>query len=161
MNAVDPGAQSNEMSARDVVAAVRLGCDRATAARCAGWTMAQLDRRLAADEDFRREIERSEAVLELSHLRNVQAAAKDEKNWRASVWWLERSMPARYGKRGAASRGPAGDGWAPRVLAAVEELLDAGPVRTQLADRIRQIAAAPLQPAGGGRPRRQRPGLKP
>ena len=24
---------------------------------------------------------------------------KDEKHWRASVWWLERRVPERYGKR--------------------------------------------------------------
>ena len=44
---------------------------------------------------------RAEAGAELSHLRVVQEAAKDVKNWRASTWWLERRAPDRYGPRGA------------------------------------------------------------
>ena len=34
-------------------------------------------------------------------MRTVQNAAKDEKNWRAAVWWLERRSPERFGSRGA------------------------------------------------------------
>jgi len=32
-------------------------------------------------------------------MRNLQNAAKDEKHWRASVWWLERRAPDRYARR--------------------------------------------------------------
>jgi hypothetical protein len=34
-------------------------------------------------------------------MRTVQKAAKDEKNWRAAVWWLERRSPERFGSRSA------------------------------------------------------------
>ena len=53
------------------------------------------------DADFAAEVRRAEAPVELSHMRNVQNAAQDGKNWRASVWWLERRSPERFGPRGA------------------------------------------------------------
>jgi hypothetical protein len=53
------------------------------------------------DAEFAAAVCRSEAGAELNHMRNIQQAAKDEKNWRASVWWLERRSPERYGPRGA------------------------------------------------------------
>ncbi len=32
-------------------------------------------------------------------MQNLRNAARDEKHWRASVWWLERRSPERYGRR--------------------------------------------------------------
>jgi len=32
-------------------------------------------------------------------MQNLRNAARDEKHWRASVWWLERRAPERYGRR--------------------------------------------------------------
>ena len=49
------------------------------------------------DAEFVANVRRAEASVELSHMRNVQQAAKDKKDWRASVWWLERRSPERFG----------------------------------------------------------------
>jgi hypothetical protein len=51
------------------------------------------------DPSFANTVRRTEAAAELAHMRNVQQAAKDVKNWRASVWWLERRSPERFGAR--------------------------------------------------------------
>jgi len=134
---------------RDVVAAARLGCDRATAQRCVGWSSRELVRQLAAHAGFRRELERAEAALELSHLRNVQAAAADEKNWRASVWWLERRAPERYGRRACAA---AVGEWAPLVCEALAAALPDAEACARAQTAVREIAEriAVVRPVGRG-----------
>ncbi len=78
-----------------------VGCDRETAANYIGCSLADLVRAMRQDAEFGASVRRTEAATELSHMRTVQNAAKDEKNWRASVWWLERRSPERYGSRSA------------------------------------------------------------
>ncbi|MGL4512312.1 MAG: hypothetical protein ACRCT8_04420 [Lacipirellulaceae bacterium] len=88
-----------EEQKRDVVAILALGCDRETAAKYAGLTAAGLDDEARRDADFAVELRRAEAGCELGHMRVVQQAAREEKQWRASLWWLERRAPDRYAKR--------------------------------------------------------------
>jgi hypothetical protein len=78
-----------------------VGCDRQTAAHFVGCSLADIRRAMQHDATFAAGICRAEAGAELNHMRNVQQAAKDEKHWRASVWWLERRSPERFGPRGA------------------------------------------------------------
>jgi len=80
-----------------------VGCDRETAADFVGCSTADIGRAMQRDAAFAANIRRTEASCELSHMRNVQQAAKDAKNWRASVWWLERHSPERFGPRRAGS----------------------------------------------------------
>jgi hypothetical protein len=77
-----------------------IGCDRWTAANAVGCLVSDIRRAMQRDSQFADSIRRAEAAAELSHMRNVQEAAKGEKNWRASVWWLERQSPERFGTRG-------------------------------------------------------------
>jgi hypothetical protein len=77
-----------------------VGCDRQTAANFVGCSLAAIRRAMQHDSAFAAEVCRAEAGAELSHMRTVQNAGKDEKNWRASVWWLERRAPERFGPRG-------------------------------------------------------------
>jgi hypothetical protein len=77
-----------------------VGCDRQTAANFVGCSLAEIRRTMQQDATFAAGVCRAEAGAELNHMRNVQQAAKDEKHWRASVWWLERRSPERYGPRG-------------------------------------------------------------
>ncbi len=88
-----------EEQKREATLVASLGCDRELIARYLGCEEIQLVETLAQDEEFRQAWQRAHATAELSHIRNIQQAAKDEKNWRASVWWLERNVPARYAKR--------------------------------------------------------------
>lgn len=86
---------------KEVVLIAAVGCDRETAARYVGCSLEQLNTAALADPDFAARVRRAEAGCELAHMRSIQQAAKDPKNWRASVWWLERRMPERYAKREA------------------------------------------------------------
>ncbi len=78
---------------------ISMGCDRETACNYLGKTAVELRAELQRDNAFRRQLLRAEATPEFSHTRNLYNAAKDEKHWRASVWWLERRAPERYAKR--------------------------------------------------------------
>lgn len=78
-----------------------VGCDRQTAANFVGCSQADIRRAMQQDAAFCAQLCHAEAGVEMSHMRVVQEAAKDVKNWRASVWWLERRSPERYGGRSA------------------------------------------------------------
>jgi hypothetical protein len=92
---------------------ILLGCDRATACDYVGVSPAELQQELERDEKLEREVARAEAQAAVRHMGNVHKAAEDEKNWRTSVWWLERREQAR----------PTGDPYAPSD-AHVAELVD-------------------------------------
>lgn len=91
----------SEDEKRDVLLILSVGCDRATAASYVGRRPDELETAARSDAEFDAAIRRSEAGCELAHMRNVQQAARDERHWRASVWWLERRLPERYAKREA------------------------------------------------------------
>jgi hypothetical protein len=78
-----------------------VGCDWTTAANLVGCSLSDIRRAVQLDIEFATSVRRSEAGAELSHMRTIQEAAKDAKNWRASVWWLERRAPDRFGPRRA------------------------------------------------------------
>ncbi|MCC7475037.1 MAG: hypothetical protein IT425_06545 [Pirellulales bacterium] len=78
-----------------------VGCDRETAANFIGCFPADIERAMRLDPAFAKSVRRTEATVELHHMRTVHQAAKDEKNWRTAVWWLERRSPERFGSRGA------------------------------------------------------------
>jgi hypothetical protein len=67
-----------------------LGGDRATVCKFVGATLAQLHAEMKRDPDFAQAVVQAEAAVDLKHFGNVQKASQDEKNWRTSVWWLER-----------------------------------------------------------------------
>ena len=69
---------------------VAMGCDRDTACQYHGLSADQLHALMHDDEQFARELLRSEAQAEVLHMGNIKKASQDEKNWRSSVWWLER-----------------------------------------------------------------------
>jgi hypothetical protein len=78
-----------------------VGCDRETAANFVGCRTADISHAMMRDRAFAAHVRRTEAGCELGHMRTVQEAAKEPKNWRASVWWMERRAPERFGPRGA------------------------------------------------------------
>lgn len=90
-----------EEQKREVCTIAAVGCDRQIAARYLGCGVADLQAALEADPDFARDLAQAEAGAELVHMQNLKEAAQEEKNWRASVWWLERRSPDRYGRRDA------------------------------------------------------------
>jgi hypothetical protein len=76
-----------------------VGCDRETAANFVGCTTADIQRAMQQDVLFAAHVRRTEAASELTHMRTVQEAVRDPKNWRASVWWLEMRSPERFKPR--------------------------------------------------------------
>jgi hypothetical protein len=92
---------------------MRLGADRETACHYVGAAPGQLQAEMTANEEFSRAVLRAQAEAELKHLGNIHRASQDEKNWRTSAWWLERSAVGRTS--GAAAAEP---------LAQVAELVD-------------------------------------
>ncbi len=86
---------------QDFCLIVSVGCDRETACKYLSCTPAQLYQELKQDNQFAAKLLQGEAASELNHMRNLHNAAKDEKHWRASVWWLERRSPDRFGRRAA------------------------------------------------------------
>jgi hypothetical protein len=67
-----------------------LGGDRATACKLMGVSLQQLLAEMERDPEFAKAVLNAEGKAELEHMRNVRMAAIDDKNWRGSIWWLER-----------------------------------------------------------------------
>jgi hypothetical protein len=88
-----------EFQKGQICSAITLGSDRSTACAFAGATVAQFRAAVQQDPAFENEVIRAEAQAEVRHLGNIHKAAQDEKNWRTSVWWLERHAPERFGRR--------------------------------------------------------------
>jgi hypothetical protein len=89
-----------EWQRRKLCDVILLGCDRATACHYVSATPEQLRAEIASDEAFGRAVARAEAEAEVRHMGNVHTAAKSEKNWRTSVWWLERRYIQRQESEG-------------------------------------------------------------
>ncbi len=89
----------SEEEKRDCCLMISIGCDRQTACHYLGKTAQQLRQQLEDDGDFHTRILKAEANPEFKHMRNLHEAAKEQKNWRVSVWWLEHCAPERFGRR--------------------------------------------------------------
>ncbi|MEM9656957.1 MAG: hypothetical protein AAF961_01220, partial [Planctomycetota bacterium] len=92
-----PSRRLTDQQQRELCLVAAVGCDRQTACRYVGCSPGDVAAEMIADATFRARLLRAEASAKLTHLRNVHQASQDEKNWRASVWWLERRDPEQYG----------------------------------------------------------------
>lgn len=141
---------------RELALLAKIGCDRQTGCHYVGTTAAELLETLHAQPEFAAELLRAEATPEVAHMRIVHEAAKDVKNWRASVWWLERRAPERFARRPlpglTADELQAAIGQLTGVI--VEEIGDAA-LRRRVQERLAAIATelshAFMLPAEGKR----------
>jgi hypothetical protein len=88
----------SEMKKSQILALVKTGCGKATAARavnCHPDTIANTARR---DPEFAKKLALADNAAQLVHLDNVNKAGSDVKYWRASAWVLERLNPDRFGR---------------------------------------------------------------
>ena len=90
---------------REVVLIATVGCDQETAAKYVNSSVERIGEEMLRDPRFGADVRRAEAGCELGHMRCVQQATRQEGPWRASVWWLERRFPERYGRRDAGTIG--------------------------------------------------------
>jgi hypothetical protein len=89
---------STEQRAR-AASIVARGCDRSTAGRLLGFRPVEWERIVAADDVLAAELAKAEADAEVHHMTCVHNAAKEPKNFRGSIWWLERMRPEVYHRR--------------------------------------------------------------
>jgi hypothetical protein len=82
-------------------AMVAFGCDREMAAKGVGWTVPELNQVLRDDPAFAQTLLRAEGQAEFHRMRLLHEVTKEEKNWRAATWWLERRGQRRYSTRHA------------------------------------------------------------
>jgi hypothetical protein len=95
----DPREVLNELRQKVVVALLRLGFSRRTAARHVGVSHTSIARAAARDARFAKELSDAESVADYSALKMVRDAGRQEKYWRAAAWILERRLPDEFGHR--------------------------------------------------------------
>lgn len=93
-----PPALTDEQQTQ-ICGILTVGCDRQTAANYVGCKLAAIRNQMRRDSAFLARVLRAEASAEFNHMCNVQESAKGKKDWRASVWWLERRSPERFARR--------------------------------------------------------------
>ena len=79
-----------DIQKRNFTMVVQLGCSRGTAGKYVAASPAQVSAALQSDPAFAQRVAQAEAAAEVQFMGRVHKAAEDEKNWRTSVWWLER-----------------------------------------------------------------------
>ncbi len=84
---------------RQLTALFAIGCDIETAADFCGVVVADVLSELERDAAWQYDLKRAVAGFEIQHLQKLQAAARDEKNWKLSQWWLEGRWPERYARK--------------------------------------------------------------
>ncbi|MBX3425810.1 MAG: hypothetical protein KF688_09030 [Pirellulales bacterium] len=127
---------------RELVLLASIGCDRQTGCNYVGCTPGDLLAALRQQASFAAQLLRAEATPEATHMRCVHDAAKDVKNWRASVWWLERRAPERFARRASAGLSAAElQGVVDQLCETIgQEIADVA-LRERVGRRLRQIAA--------------------
>ena len=91
--------QLDDQKQLEICELLQKGCSRAVAARIVGCELDEIRREAERNPSFRDLIQQAESKHEKQHLDHINDAAKENKNWRAAVWMLERRYPARYGPR--------------------------------------------------------------
>lgn len=89
----------DELLQQKICAVLTVGCSLKTAADYLGSRPEVIRRTARRDPQFAEQLAKSEAVCEVSALTQLGKALKDERNWRAVTWLLERRFPERYGRR--------------------------------------------------------------
>jgi hypothetical protein len=89
----------DETKRRTVVALVANGSSRRVAARYIGCATNTITRTASRVPEFAAQLARAEQLSELNLLRNIQAAAKRPRHWRAAAWLLERRNPDDFAPR--------------------------------------------------------------
>ena len=99
MNELAPTSDLNPIQKQQICSIMQLGCTQATAAKHVGCGRSAIRAAAGRDLRFAADLRRAEAQNELTLMKNVFEAAQEPKNWRASVWSLERVYPERYLRR--------------------------------------------------------------
>lgn len=90
-----PITDSDKQALRGMVS---MGCASDVAAQTLGWTPEQLADTLRSDPAFALEVSQAKGKAHFHFVRSLHSASKDEKNWRAATWWLERRAQKQFGR---------------------------------------------------------------
>lgn len=94
------GRDGFDKRTRDTIAAtLAMGCDLRMAAWVVGRAPAEVKAFIEEDKTFLRDVQKGNALFDYKHLKHLDEAAKDKKNWRVSMWLLERLRPEKYEKQ--------------------------------------------------------------
>jgi hypothetical protein len=103
-----------------ILALLSNGSSRRTAALIVGCAPSTITRTAIRDPEFAQQLALAERNIEVSALRTIRNAARQERYWRAAAWILERLNPDEFAPRPSKSFSPAEVG---RVLSHVALLL--------------------------------------
>ncbi|MDO4630378.1 MAG: hypothetical protein Q4C70_14460, partial [Planctomycetia bacterium] len=80
----------------EIIAIIAVGCSRKTAASYVGTTPAFIRKTAQKDAKFAEALQHADVQAEISSMKNVTAAARQERYWKAATWILERKNPEDY-----------------------------------------------------------------
>jgi hypothetical protein len=89
----------DEFKKRDICRILACGGTRLMAAQYAGCSVRTIHNTAKRDPLFAEQLAKTELSPEFAFLKNIIDAVKEEKNWRAATWALERMYPERYARR--------------------------------------------------------------
>ena len=80
----------DEIKQREILAILSVGCSRRTAAKYVGCAPSTIQNTAERDEKFAEKLDRGENQAVVTHMTNINKAAKKAQYWRAAAWALER-----------------------------------------------------------------------
>lgn len=80
----------------EILAILTVGCSRKIAARYVGCAPSVISRIAAKDSDFAQDLRHAEQQAEIASMKSINAAARQERYWKAAAWILERRNPEEY-----------------------------------------------------------------
>ncbi len=86
----------DEGKQREIVAIISMGCSRRTAAQYVGCDPKTIQNTAERDEKFAEKLDRGQSQAVVTHVKNINSAAKKAQYWRAAAWALERLNPEEY-----------------------------------------------------------------
>jgi hypothetical protein len=86
----------DEGKQREITAIIAMGCSRRTAAQYVGCAPSTIQYTAEHNEKFAEKLERAQSQAVVTHMKNINTAAKKAQYWRAAAWALERLNPEEY-----------------------------------------------------------------
>jgi hypothetical protein len=83
-----------------IIAIIGVGCSQNVAAQYVGCAVSTVQRTAERDPQFAAQLQHARCNAELSLVKQIRSAAKQEQYWRAAAWALERGFPEKYARRG-------------------------------------------------------------
>jgi hypothetical protein len=86
----------DEGKQREIVAIISMGCSRRTAAQYVGCAPSTIQNTAERNEKFAEKLDRGRSQAVVTHVKNINSAAKKAQYWRAAAWALERLNPEEF-----------------------------------------------------------------